>query len=478
MAEEARSILDSLMGGDRNAPLPPGTSVPRRKRSATGPLLLPAKRSKSCYDPDVDPLYCAWGIDVYELFVNTKSDLGANPNSPDDVARREYVKLPKHEQERLGFDFSVWQKLQDLVRQCDRAVSRNKEKLEQEIQRNAQAKGKSDYVEDIDDLAINQLAQCQLLINAVEKELLMILETMEGHVQNQQDLEEKLQEMKMKLQEMETKAAAEEIVKTEDAVEVKEEDDVAVKKEEGTEEATAPTEEEEDTADVKMEEDADDKEKPKDDAQVALELLKIDIEQVTKELHDVVLKKQRSLFDLARKLQQYAPLSESAEQQRKHLHFVKSDITMDKTVCEVSGNFMSARDADERIAAHYAGKQYVGWKLVRDKFKEMQQQYGRYGPPRPQPQRRDGGGGRPDDRYNTQNRGGGRPDDRYANNNNRGPPPLPPRGNYGGGGRDYDNRGGGGRDRGGPPGGAYGRGGGGGGHDRDRRDNGRDRYGR
>ena len=238
--------------------------------------------------------------------------------------------------------------------------------------------------------------------------------------------------------------------------------------------------EEEDTADVKMEEDADDKEKPKDDAQVALELLKIDIEQVTKELHDVVLKKQRSLFDLARKLQQYAPLSESAEQQRKHLHFVKSDITMDKTVCEVSGNFMSARDADERIAAHYAGKQYVGWKLVRDKFKEMQQQYGRYGPPRPQPQRRDGGGGgRPDDRYNTQNRGGGRPDDRYANNNNRGPPPLPPRGNYGGGGgRDYDNRGGGGRDRGGPPGGAYGRGGGGGGHDRDRRDNGRDRYGR
>ena len=47
-------------------------------------------------------------------------------------------------------------------------------------------------------------------------------------------------------------------------------------------------------------------------------------------------------------------------------------MSADKTVCEVSGNFMSFRDAEERIAAHYAGKQFVGWKMVRDKFLELE----------------------------------------------------------------------------------------------------------
>ena len=57
----------------------------------------PRGRKKSCYDNDVCPLYCAWslssqenptwaetvaanegagGIDVFDLFTNTKSDIG------------------------------------------------------------------------------------------------------------------------------------------------------------------------------------------------------------------------------------------------------------------------------------------------------------------------------------------------------------------------------------------------------------------
>ena len=36
---------------------------------------------------------------------------------------------------------------------------------------------------------------------------------------------------------------------------------------------------------------------------------------------------------------------------------------------------MSSRDAGERIAAHYAGKQYVGWKMVRDKYRELHLKY-------------------------------------------------------------------------------------------------------
>lgn len=533
MADEARSILDSLMGGDRNALLPPGTAVPRPKKRNNNnnngsstlhnqPLTLPTKRSKSCYDADVDPLYCAWGTNVYELFVNTKSDLGVpNPFVPDDGARAEYLNLPKHEQERLGFEYTLFMKLQDLVRQCDRAVSRNKEKLEQEIQRNATKNNNSAiggggggrisdfYVQDIDEGAIVQLAQCQLRLDAVEKEVLQILETMEGHVVSQRQLESKIQEVKTRLDEMEDKIRSEQdapmadegdggegdgVVKLEGDGIAKTEDDVVLKveavadaaqhiKDEADLATGVPSEVEPDATIVKVEKHS----HPEDTTAEStngvnptdLELLRLEMEQLAKELDDVILKKQRSQFDLARKIQQYAPLQESAEQQRRHLHFVKSDITMDKTVCEVSGNFMSARDADERIAAHYAGKQYVGWKLVRDKFKEMQQQYGRYGPPRPQ-RRDDGGPGGSSIRHGGPvPPGAPRPDDRYSGrgggfSSNRGPP-VPARGgggSYGGGSRDYDR--GGGRDRGGYSGGGggYGRGGGGG-YDRDRRDGGR-----
>ena len=516
------------MGGDRNALLPPGTAVPRPKRGAHQgqQLTLPSKRSRSCYDPDIDPLYCAWGVNVYELFVNTKSDLGVpNPFIPDDGARAEYLRLPKHEQERLGFEHLLFTKLQDLVRQCDRVVSRNKEKLEQEIKRNAAKNNNNSanigrmndfYVQDIDEIAIGQLAQCQMRLDAVEVELLQIYETMEGHLTNQIDLENKIQDIKTRIDEMELQLGTKQTESTQEqdgtnGTETKESDVVAkmddtqvsgqpkledesdltkpavastelIKDEKSTDESI-PIEAKPDIALVKIEPDTDDRIPAEDSTNGAgntsLELLRLEMEELTKELDDVILKKQRSQFDLARKIQQYAPLQESAEQQRKHLHFVKSDITMDKTVCEVSGNFMSARDADERIAAHYAGKQYVGWKLVRDKFKEMQQQYGRYGPPRPQPRRDDAGPGGRHGSLGPGGGGSGRPDDRFSGrgggfNSTRGPPP-PGRGGgggYGSGGRDYD-RGRGGYHGGG---GGYARGGGGG-YDRDRRDGG-GRWGR
>lgn len=494
MADEARSILDALMGGDRNARLPPGTAVPRsRKRKKDDdnvPLLLPTKRSKSCYDANVDPLYCAWGIDVYDLFVNTKSDIGPNPNSPDDGARQEYQSLPKHEQERLGFEFMLFSKLNDLVRQCDRTVSRNKEKLEQEIQRNVQKReGRTDYVQDIDPGALDVLARVQLQMDDVEKDLLQVVDAMEANVKQEDEVRKTLEGLQTKLKGMQKeeeeskpkdvkeendddKMEQDESVKKEDG------DDPVVKKEEGDGEEAKEESTPGEDAKMKTEDESNEETPPSSE----LELLKVNVEEVGKELDDIILKKQRSLFDLARKMQQYAPLQDQADQQRKQLHFVKSDITMDKTVCEVSGNFMSARDADERIAAHYAGKQYVGWKLVRDKLKATQQEYGRYGPPRPAQQqpapprryddRRGGGGGRPDDRYGN-NRGGG---GGGGYNNNRGPPP-PQRGNYGGGGGGghYNDRGGGGRDRGGGGqygGGGYGRGGHGGGR-RESRDSGR-----
>lgn len=42
------------------------------------------------------------------------------------------------------------------------------------------------------------------------------------------------------------------------------------------------------------------------------------------------------------------------------------------TVCEVSGNIVSNRDNNDRMRAHFEGKQYLGWKSVRDKLKALQ----------------------------------------------------------------------------------------------------------
>lgn len=139
---------------------------------------------------------------------------------------------------------------------------------------------------------------------------------------------------------------------------------------------------------------------------------------------------------------QLPPFRDNTDNLLRQLQYLRSDTATDKVVCDVSGNFMSSRDADERIAAHYAGKQYVGWKLVRDKLKELQKKGagssvrgGMGGDPR-----RGGGYG-----------GGGQRDDRGGYG--RGPP-RDDRGGYGGGYRD--DRGGYGRDSRAGGGGGYG----------------------
>ena len=525
MADEARSILDSLMGGDRNAPLPRGTAVPKRKRKSSnshssssssssamkssGPLLLPTKRSRSCYDQDIDPLYCAWGIDVYELFVNTKSDLGPNPKTPDDGARQEYQSLPPHEQERLGFEAMLFSKLTDLVRSCDRTVSRNKDKLAQELQRNLQSRqGKDYYVQDIDEAAVEQLARTTLQMQDIQEEIHQIIAAMETSIQQEQEALQQNKEKQQKEKEEEEKKEEEKKEPeekdkvTEGKQDMEEEQDEKKIKEEEEEEKKVKEEEPAKDEKVKKEEDKDNdaangdddakskqdegvkaeppveeeqkeqgkEEKEKDDTDSRKKQEEEQEEQNRLSLREATVKKQRCMFDLARRMQTYAPLVDSVEQQRKQLYFVKSDITSDKTVCEVSGNFMSARDADERIAAHYAGKQYVGWKLVRDKLQEMQTKHGRYGPPRGHHHSGGGGGGRRHSSYSDDRRrssSSSTHDDRYRERrgSDRGPRNSYSGGGYdrgggGGGGGGYsrnygsDRRGGGGYDRGG--GGGYG----------------------
>ena len=327
--QEAKNLLDALMGADRNAPLPPGASLPGRK------VTLQQKRTtRSCYDPDIDPLYTAWGVDVYDLFTNTKSDLGQNPYIVDAHAHEEFIKLPKEEQQKLGYDFFLFQKLQDLVRQCDRVVNRNKEKLRQEINRKLGKNGDRQVVETVDDMAIDALARNKIQEQEMEKEWKQKLEALELA---QQDEKEGMNKLTPLLEADSSKGEGDGIKK----------------------------------------EDKDEAEEQK-------------LQDLQMEVGKLTLARQQVVYEVAQLTTRLASLIEENEAQLRNLNYVKSDIVTDKTVCEVSGNFMSSRDADERIAAHYAGKQYLGWKLVRDKFAEMQKTYGRHGPP-PPASRRDTG---------------------------------------------------------------------------------------
>jgi len=115
---EARAMLDALMGPDRDAYIPNiskmGLSANSHHSDADAMTMMPGqnKRKKSCFDRDVCPYYTAWGVDLYELFVNTKSDLGARPEPfkvvCDDDAHAEFLGLRSEEQERLGYEVCVF----------------------------------------------------------------------------------------------------------------------------------------------------------------------------------------------------------------------------------------------------------------------------------------------------------------------------------------------------------------------------------
>mmetsp|Transcript_11611 Transcript_11611/g.16364 ORF Transcript_11611/g.16364 Transcript_11611/m.16364 type:complete len:458 (+) Transcript_11611:179-1552(+) len=424
MADEARAMLDALMGADRDAELPSGMAVNKSNEVSWERK----KRKRSCFDQDIDPLFCAWGIDVYELFKNTKSDtmVGVNNAIVDEEAHNEFKSLPKQEQERLGFHAMLFRKLQDLVQKCDRTVARNKEKLRQEMQRQRQKREGRDLVMDVDETAVEHLASAMANLEYLERDIEDLAQKLEKTLVDEEEAKEKVKVAQSKEDQggVETNNGSEETKADEDNG----------KEAESEQSNTAPTDNTSPSEKVdSMEEKTDEEEKTKSN----------EVVHVEKELEIIRLAKQRILVDIKEKIQRLRPLKESIENQRRQLEQVKSDITSDKTVCEVSGNFMSSRDADERIAAHYAGKQYVGWKLVRDKLKEMQNEYGRFGPP----------------------------------GNDRGPPPRDDgrRGGYGGVG--YGQRGGG-RNWRGDGRGEYDRdrsrdryrGGGGGGGDRYRRD--------
>jgi hypothetical protein len=374
MADEARAMLDALMGQDRNADLPVAGNGNQDWDSL--------RKKKSCYDNDVCPLYCAWGVDVYELFTNTKSDIGPNNYLIRDDARAEYLSLPEHEKERLGFDRMLHRKLGDLVRSCDRIVSRNKEKLRQEIAAAAKARGGAsgkaiDPVTDVSDEMMAEAAEMMAELELREEEVKLKLQNITKIDAEFKDLWGQLQELEKK------KASSEDEVtnaSTNEDSEVKKNDEVDV----STETPKDPTDVSE-----KKEENAESSEV---NSEAASSTEEAKIKEIKSKLYALSAEQQQIIGSIANMTSQViVPLRDNLQNITKQIYYVKTDISADKTVCEVSGNFMSSRDAEERIAAHYAGKQYVGWKMVREKFRELDQKMRTARPAGPPPGRYGGG---------------------------------------------------------------------------------------
>mmetsp|Transcript_10270 Transcript_10270/g.11845 ORF Transcript_10270/g.11845 Transcript_10270/m.11845 type:complete len:345 (+) Transcript_10270:192-1226(+) len=109
MAMDAqRLLLDQLMGQERN--LKQSEKTNKRRRFS---------------DPDIDKMFLC-GCSAYELFKNTKSDLGENPKVTDERCKEEWDALPQSEKDSYGYEYETMKFLERLVQQADRKIWKNK----------------------------------------------------------------------------------------------------------------------------------------------------------------------------------------------------------------------------------------------------------------------------------------------------------------------------------------------------------------
>lgn len=108
MVDYARKMLDQLMGPNRNEDF-------TNQFHFTDPMV--------CKNYLVD--FCP-----YDLFTNTKSDMGACPQHHEERLRNDYRSLDEREKDRLGYDREFYESVKELVRDLDRRTRRNLDRLE------------------------------------------------------------------------------------------------------------------------------------------------------------------------------------------------------------------------------------------------------------------------------------------------------------------------------------------------------------
>lgn len=232
-----RAMLDALMGRDRNL-------GDEEKKNI--------KRHFS--DEEICKFYLC-GLCPYQLFKNTKSDLGSYDKLLDDKMKAQWEETPQEEKDKYGYERDLLDFLSDLVADLDRRVARNKARIEQEEEAELKEQGKLlETLSDVDRTRLFDISKEMTALTTHAREL--------GE-------EGKVDEAYRVMSQME-----------------------------------------------------------------ALKSERIAIEQ----------KLSRPLIP---------------NDQKKLV------------LCEVSGNFLSSTDSAERLRAHFEGKQYKGWKAVRDKYESL-----------------------------------------------------------------------------------------------------------
>ena len=129
------------------------------------------------------------------MFTNTKSDIGPNPYRVDDHAREEFANLPDHEKRRLGYEDMLARKLQDLVRQCDRTVMRNKEKLRREVAQAMKQRtegagrgNREDLIVTVNEEMLEKCASNVAQATLIEEDMASLVEKIERLEQEEKDL--------------------------------------------------------------------------------------------------------------------------------------------------------------------------------------------------------------------------------------------------------------------------------------------------
>ena len=84
-------------------------------------------------DDEIDK-YWLCGLSPYDLFKNTRSDLGLWDKIQDEKCKEEWDALPQEKKDEYGYEFELMMKLQSMVYDLDKSISRNQDKLMQENQ--------------------------------------------------------------------------------------------------------------------------------------------------------------------------------------------------------------------------------------------------------------------------------------------------------------------------------------------------------
>lgn len=115
--DSSRALLDQLMGEGRD--------MHAEEKGY---------RERKFYDKKIDKMYLC-GCSPYELFKNTRSDIGSNPYIVDENCKNQWDQLSQREKDEYGYEYETHQFLEDMMVKLDKQVERNMRRVRDDEER-------------------------------------------------------------------------------------------------------------------------------------------------------------------------------------------------------------------------------------------------------------------------------------------------------------------------------------------------------